>query len=108
MAIGVFVISPALPKLSFERELQRNYWQEEQNQGMEFAYIYPGMNKVIQSVGRLIRNAGDKGVAILIGERFASDHFSAIFPEYWNKSCNEVVITKDYLREVREFWQSHQ
>jgi DNA excision repair protein ERCC-2 len=106
MAVGVFIISPTLPKISYERELQRNYWQEKMNQGMEFAYIYPGMNKVVQAVGRLIRNSADQGVALLIGERFALDGYASIFPAYWHQNKPDFIITENYLPEVQKFWKS--
>ncbi|MEJ2544905.1 MAG: ATP-dependent DNA helicase, partial [Calditrichaceae bacterium] len=104
MAIGVIVISPALPMVSFERELLRQYYEEKQNAGMEYAYIFPGMNKVIQSVGRLIRSATDKGIVILIGERFSDEQFNNILPEYWFKRQGDIEITDDYIPVIKEFW----
>ncbi|MEJ2053753.1 MAG: helicase C-terminal domain-containing protein, partial [Calditrichaceae bacterium] len=104
MAIGVIVISPALPLVSFERELLRQYYEEKQNAGMEYAYIYPGMNKVIQSVGRLIRSVTDKGIVVLIGERFADEKFNSILPEYWFDKQGDIEITDKYRPVIREFW----
>ncbi len=105
MAIGVIVVSPALPKISYERELLREYYQEKRNQGMEYAYIYPGMNKVIQAVGRLIRSATDKGVVLLLGERFAQDEYNLLLPDYWLRNRGDVEITDDYKQAVQRFWQ---
>ncbi|MBN1407481.1 MAG: ATP-dependent DNA helicase [Calditrichaceae bacterium] len=105
MAIGVIVISPALPLVSFERELLRQYYEEKQHAGMEYAYIFPGMNKVIQSVGRLIRSATDKGIVVLIGERFADDQFNNILPEYWFKRQGDIEITDDFIPVIKEFWE---
>ncbi|MCD6374131.1 MAG: ATP-dependent DNA helicase [Caldisericaceae bacterium] len=105
MAIGVIVVSPALPQVSFERELLRHYYQETYQMGEEYAYIYPGMNKVIQAVGRLIRTATDKGIVLLIGDRFADERFNLLLPEYWFRKKDDVIITMDYEREVRKFWQ---
>ena len=104
MAIGVIVISPALPLVSFERELLRQYYEEKQNAGMEYAYVFPGMNKVIQSVGRLIRSTTDKGIVVLIGERFANEQFNNILPEYWFKRQGDIEITDDYILAIQEFW----
>ncbi len=106
MAIGVIVISPALPLVSFERELLRQYYEEKQNSGMEYAYIFPGMNKVIQSVGRLIRSLTDKGIVVLIGERFANEQFNSILPEYWFKRQGDIEITDNYIPVIKEFWKS--
>ncbi|HGY56876.1 MAG TPA: ATP-dependent DNA helicase [Caldithrix abyssi] len=104
MAIGVIVVSPALPKISYERELLREYYDEKQDQGMEYAYIYPGMNKVIQAVGRLIRSATDKGVVLLIGERFARDEYNLLLPDYWLHGSGDVEITNEYKEAIRSFW----
>jgi len=105
MAIGVIVVSPALPKISYERDLLRKYYDEKQNQGMEYAYIYPGMNKVIQSVGRLIRTTTDKGIVVLIGERFALDEYNSIFPEYWLEKDGDITITENYESVIADFWK---
>ncbi|HID39205.1 MAG TPA: hypothetical protein EYP36_06795 [Calditrichaeota bacterium] len=106
MAIGVIVVSPALPKISYERELLREYYEEKQNQGMEYAYIYPGMNKVIQSVGRLIRSATDTGIVLLIGERFTQDEYTLLLPDYWLQNSGDVEITNNYEQAVKKFWKS--
>ncbi len=105
MAIGVIVVSPALPQVNYQRELLRTYYNEVKEMGMEYAYIYPGMNKVIQSVGRLIRSASDKGVVVLIGERFADERFNILLPEYWFKNKGDVVITSHYEKEIKRFWK---
>jgi Rad3-related DNA helicase len=105
MAIGVIIVSPALPKIGFERELLKQYYDEKHNLGMEYAYIYPGINKVIQSVGRLIRSTTDKGIVVLIGERFADEQFNSILPEYWFKKKGDVEITREYEESVKTFWK---
>jgi DNA excision repair protein ERCC-2 len=106
MAIGVFVVSPALPKFDYERELLNRYYETKNNAGIQYAYIYPGINKVIQSTGRLIRAYTDKGIVLLIGERFAEDEFNELLPEYWFEKTGDLVITKDYKKAVRDFWKS--
>ena len=106
MAVGVIIVSPALPQINYERELLRHYYDEKKQLGLEYAYIYPGMNKVIQAVGRLIRSSSDKGIALLIGERFVQEQYHSILPAYWFKSKNNVVVTKDYMREIKSFWNS--
>ncbi|MBN2424610.1 MAG: ATP-dependent DNA helicase [Calditrichaceae bacterium] len=104
-AIGVFVISPALPPVSYERELLRHYYDRKNGQGLEYAYIYPGMNKVIQSVGRLIRSAQDQGIVVLIGERFSEEKYNAILPEYWFDLQQEIAVTNQYEKEIKKFWK---
>ena len=105
MAIGVMVVGPGLPQISYPRELLRQYYDQQNEMGMAYAYVYPGMNKVIQAVGRLIRSASDRGIVVLIGERFAADEFNAILPEYWFKREGDLVITDHYKQAIREFWQ---
>lgn len=108
MAVGVIIVSPALPQISYERELLRRYYNKKKEMGMEYAYIYPGMNKVIQAVGRLIRSASDKGIVLLIGDRFSDEQFNALLPEYWFKSQDDVIISKDYAKEIESFWSRWQ
>jgi len=105
MAIGVMVVSPGLPQISYERELLRQYYDESNEMGMAYAYVYPGMNKVIQSVGRLIRSTNDRGIVVLIGERFAQDEFNSILPAYWFKNQGDIVVTGNYERVIRDFWK---
>jgi len=104
MAEGVFIVSPALPKMSFERELLRAYYDLKQGSGMQYAYVFPGMNKVIQAVGRLIRAATDRGVVVLIGERFSDESFMNLLPQYWFQQSGDVVVTTNYLEEIQKFW----
>ena len=106
MAIGVIVVSPALPQVNYARELLRAYYDNKNGSGLEFAYIYPGMNKVIQSVGRLIRSATDRGVVILIGERFADEAYNILLPEYWFKNKGDVEITSNYTESISTFWKT--
>lgn len=105
MCIGVIVFSPALPQVTFERELIRDYYETKRGTGFNYAYLYPGINKVIQSVGRLIRSQQDKGVIVLAGERFANDEINQLFPEYWFEAEGDVVITEDYKGTIQSFWQ---
>jgi DNA excision repair protein ERCC-2 len=104
MLSGVIVVSPALPTVSFERELMRRYYQERYGKGFEFAYLYPGMNRVIQSVGRLIRTETDVGVAVLICQRFAQNQYTALFPAEWSNVGMIQLISKDLPTELADFW----
>ena len=100
---GVIVISPALPQLSFERELMRQYYQQKYGKGFEFAYLYPGMNRVIQSVGRLIRSETDCGVAVLVCQRFVQNQYTALFPADWGTD----LTCRDLEPELAKFWAGH-
>ena len=67
---GVFVVSPALPQVSFERELLRRYFDDQEEAGFDYAYLQPGMTRVVQAAGRLIRSETDRGVIALICRAF--------------------------------------
>ena len=97
---GVIVISPALPQMSFERELMRQYYQTRTGKGFEFAYLYPGMNRVIQSVGRLIRSETDTGVAVLVCQRFIQNQYTALFPADWGAD----LVCRNLEPELTKFW----
>ncbi len=102
--IGVIIFSPALPPITIEKELIKHYHDEKNGMGVEAAYIYPGINKVIQSVGRLIRSHDDKGIIVLTGERFAQEEINQLFPAYWFENTGDVVITEDYKTTIEDFW----
>jgi DNA excision repair protein ERCC-2 len=106
MLSGVIVVSPALPQVSFERELLRRYYQEHYDKGFEFAYLYPGMSRVIQSVGRLIRSEMDRGVAVLVCRRFADGQYSTLFPRDWSDDEANSLVTRDLKGELSQFWSS--
>jgi len=106
MCIGVIVFGPGLPQVSYERELIRRYHDQKEGDGFDYAYLYPGMNKVIQSVGRLIRSRQDKGVIVLVEERFTDDKVNMLLPEYWFQHTGDIIITNDYEQVIHEFWKN--
>lgn len=106
MLIGAFIIGPALPAFTFEQELMKQYYETHYGQGFEYAYLYPGMNRVIQSAGRVIRTHEDKGVMILIGRRFATSYYNSVFPSYWYDDSPFELISNDLKAEVKHFWQT--
>ncbi len=105
MCIGVILFSPALPQVNYARELIRDYYETRQGNGFEYAYIYPGINKVIQAAGRLIRSHQDKGIIVLVGERFAEEQINSLLPDYWFKTPESLVVTEDYVKEIQNFWE---
>ena len=73
------------------------------NDGFDYTYTYPGLNKVIQAVGRVIRREEDRGVAILIDDRFNTIKYQKLFPLEWKN--NKIINNIDYLkRELKKFW----
>ncbi len=105
LLIGVIVVSPALPQVSFERELMRRYYDQKYGKGFEFAYLYPGMNRVIQSVGRLIRTETDRGVAVLVCQRFKQTQYTTLFPPDWAETLVEARGTEGLNTELQRFWR---
>ncbi|WP_100065735.1 ATP-dependent DNA helicase [Miniphocaeibacter massiliensis] len=83
--IGAAIVSVGLPGISVERNLIKDYYDEKENTGFEYAYIYPGMNKVSQAAGRVIRDKDDKGTVLLIDDRFLKKQYRELLPKSWNK-----------------------
>ncbi|MCM1497586.1 MAG: ATP-dependent DNA helicase [Clostridium sp.] len=102
--IGVAVIGTGLPMVCNEREIQQQYFAARQNKGFAYAYLYPGMNKVQQAAGRVIRTMEDRGVILLLDERFVSAQVVETFPAEW---ADYQVVTLDNVRErLAEFWEA--
>lgn len=80
---GVVVVGVGLPQLSFERNIIRDYFNQTGRNGFDYAYIYPGMNKVLQAGGRLIRSEEDEGVLVLVDDRYLSPQYQRLLPEEW-------------------------
>lgn len=102
--IGVVVIGVGLPQICFERNLIRNYFDEKYKKGYSYAYLNPGINKVMQAVGRVIRSEKDRGVALLIDDRFLSKTYQDLFANEWSH-YKVVTSTKDVKEEVDNFWK---
>lgn len=101
---GVFIVSPGLPQISFERELLRRYFDDTEQAGFEYAYLQPGMTRVVQAAGRLIRSETDRGVIALLCQRFVQEPYAAHMPRDWfNDSAIELVV-KDPVAEVKNFF----
>jgi DNA excision repair protein ERCC-2 len=101
---GAAVVGVGMPPPNLERELINEYFSEQYNAGYEFAYIFPGFNKVLQASGRVIRSERDRGVVLLIDRRFASRNYQSMFPEDWNP--NDVRKADDISQVLGEFWDS--
>lgn len=80
---GAVVVGVGLPGISLERELIKEYFNELQGTGFEYAYLYPGMNRVFQAAGRVIRADSDRGAVLLIGHRFNTPQYGKLFPRHW-------------------------
>jgi DNA excision repair protein ERCC-2 len=89
--IGVTVIGVGLPGLSIERDLLVTYFNELGKPGFDYAYRYPGMQRVLQAVGRLIRSEDDEGAALLIDQRFLEPRYEELFPRWWRVIPNQKI-----------------
>ena len=81
MAIGAFVVGPPLPNFDLEREEMRAYYQKQYNAGFDYAYAIPAMSKAIQAAGRVIRSETDRGLIVLMDNRFVQPGFSRVHAE---------------------------
>ena len=80
---GVVVVGVGLPQLCFERNLIKDHFYKKEKNGYDYAYIYPGMDKVLQAGGRLIRSESDHGTIVLVDDRFLQRQYQALLPEEW-------------------------
>lgn len=100
--IGVVVVGTGLPMVCNERELFRGYFDKKNHYGFEYAYLYSGMNKVMQAAGRVIRTTDDVGAILLLDERFLSRQYLELFPREW--ADYKVVSLADAGGELSSFW----
>lgn len=100
--IGAIIVGTGIPQVGCERELLKNYFDEQGENGFDYAYRYPGMNKVLQSAGRVIRTAEDIGVVALLDERFTEQQYRRMFPREWSRY--EIVGVTEISKRVEKFW----
>lgn len=102
--IGAAVVGTGLPQVSCEREILKDYYDEKGKQGFDYAYRYPGMNKVLQAAGRVIRTKEDTGTILLLDERFLNRDYRKLFPGEWSDAgtCTLGNVEK-YLQA---FWNT--
>ena len=103
--IGAIVVGTGLPQISNEREILMNYYEERSGQGFDYAYRYPGMNKVLQAAGRVIRTTEDVGVIELLDERFLQSDYRALFPREWENF--DICTVENVEEKVEAFWTLH-
>jgi Rad3-related DNA helicase len=81
--VGVTVIGTGLPRLSLERDILQDHFEKTKGSGFDYAYRFPGMQRVLQAAGRLIRTETDTGAALLIDQRFLEPRHAILFPAWW-------------------------
>ena len=101
--IGVIIVGTGLPQVCNEREIVKQYFSGIGSDGFEYAYLYPGMNKVLQSAGRVIRTEKDRGLILLLDERFSTGRYRELFPREWSNArhCTAESLTS----YMQEFWE---
>ncbi|MBD3649106.1 MAG: ATP-dependent DNA helicase [Pseudomonadales bacterium] len=102
--IGVIIAGVGIPQVGIERDLIRDYF-DESGQGFEFAYQFPGMNRVLQTAGRVIRDESDRGIVCLVDSRFSQARYRQLYPPEWNVS--HLSDTGSLTDHVSRFWRGH-
>ena len=106
MLSQVMVVSPGLPPFNSERELLRELYRDKYGHGFAYAYLIPGMTRVVQAAGRLIRSAEDRGTIILLGARFLRPQYLQLLPEDWvDEDDTAHIIVEDPQAALRTFFE---
>ncbi len=100
--IGAVIVGTGLPMVSTEQEILKGYFDGREQNGFDYAYQYPGMNKVMQAAGRVIRTVRDEGIIALLDERFLKPDYQALFPREW-EGYYEVRLN-NVEEVVKSFW----
>jgi DNA excision repair protein ERCC-2 len=105
--VGVIIVGPALPSVNPEQELIREYFDERNGEGYYHAYIVPGIIRVVQAAGRVFRTPADRGVVVLMDDRFLEEQYRGLLPEDWGADDAEFS-TEAYMERLRQFWRKPQ
>jgi Rad3-related DNA helicase len=100
--IGVIIVGTGLPMICRERNILREYFDQYEKDGYAYSYVYPGMNKVLQASGRVIRTNTDRGVILLLDDRFLKDEYIRLYPREWEKVY--PVTLQNVSETISEFW----
>ena len=100
--IGVIIVGTGLPQTGSRQEILKSHYEKEGKNGFLFAYLYPGMNKVLQAAGRLIRTSEDYGVIALLDERFLQGSYRSQFPPDWTDM--NIVQLSNCTALLEQFW----
>ena len=101
--IGVIIVGTGLPMVCVEQEILKGYFDETEERGFDFAYQYPGMNKVLQAAGRVIRTHEDEGVILLLDDRFLRRDYLELFPREWEHY--HLVNRNNVSQCIADFWE---
>jgi DNA excision repair protein ERCC-2 len=106
MAIGAFIVGPPLPNFDLEREKKREFYEKSYQAGFDYAYTYPAMAKAVQAAGRVIRNETDRGLIVLMDDRFTHASYAKSMPQDWFDESPRELISTQILKDVADFWSS--
>jgi len=98
---GAAIVGVGLPGISLERELIKQYYTSRER-GFEYAYQYPGINRVLQAAGRVIRSEIDRGIILLVDDRFAKTGYVDLLPDHWKPVM--VDTGQDIRDQLEAFW----
>ena len=101
--IGAIVVGTGLPQISNEREILKNYYDHVSGDGFDYAFRFPGINKVLQAAGRVIRTTEDRGIILLLDERFLQSDYQGLYPREWAK--REICNVSNVEEKVLDFWK---
>jgi DNA excision repair protein ERCC-2 len=104
MLIGAFVVGPPLPSFEYDREQMREFYERNYKKGFDYAYTYPAMAKAVQSAGRVIRSEKDKGIIILMDDRFLEKSYSQSMPQDWFNESPRELVSGSIIKDLSEFW----
>lgn len=102
--IGSIIVGVGLPGFSSERNLMRDYFENRYENGFEYAYTFPGMNNVLQAAGRVIRRDEDRGIVVLIDDRYGTPTYQKLFPSHW-KHLKYAGNSASLAEIARKFWE---
>jgi DNA excision repair protein ERCC-2 len=104
MLSQVIVVSPGLPQFNLERQLLKSYYDRHYGHGFSYAYLVPGLTRVVQAAGRLLRSEQDRGVITLVGRRFQDPRYARFLPEDWSGGDPRTMLREDPVQAVKEFF----
>lgn len=103
--IGAVIVGVGMPQISFERDIIKDYFNSHDENGFDYSYVFPGMNKVLQAAGRVIRSEEDKGAILLIDDRYNTFKYKELFPQEWLHF--KRVLNQEQMGDLlEEFWNN--
>ncbi len=105
MIIGAFVVGPPLPHFDLERETMKNYYDEHYSAGYDYAYTFPAMAKAVQAAGRVIRSETDRGLIVLMDDRFIHRNYAQSMPNDWFEESPRELVSASIIKDVIQFWE---